>query len=676
MASFWTGPQDKWAWDGYLDWAHRGGVAEGALEPAFVRLRPDPAPQSGFATARAALRALMQGPKPTLWMDEGERARFDALGDQADAQEVLIYRPVARDAASHAAHDAIFEVLDLGMPTALSGEPEAPAAPLPQGAAHPGPVVAVIDDAIGFLNSRFCRQDAGGEMRTRFGAVWLQSAGLCPTTTPGLARSGRVLRAAEIDSWLARGRVLDEAAVYDGLMAQIAGPDMPRRVGGFSHGTHVLDLAAGADPAQAQAAPPLLAVQLPPEAVADTSGARFDTFLVQAVRWILDSADRLFPGAPVVINISLGMLAGPKDGSLFAEHQIAREALLREARGAAVRVVYSFGNSHKGRQVASLALPAGGGTHEVTWRVQPGDLTPNFIEIHTGPGCHEAGLQMCIEPPGGPSSGFFSLVEGQSRDMVDDTGAPIARVWHLAPHPLAEAATGRPRCMIAVAPTVPRGPGDRTAPAGGWQLALRSTGEAPVTLRLQIQRDDTAPGYRPLARQSYFDDPAAHAWQDDAQDYRGLAPESALSRAGAHSALVTARAAAGADDLAPQVYSVGAAQRRDAARIAPSGYSGEGAGWSVPGPDLSALADEGVTLTGVLAAGRFSGSVRALSGTSAAAARATRALWETGFGCADSGSKAREIAAMAARGQVPDPSDASRLGALVLTEGGGPRPRG
>ena len=54
----------------------------------------------------------------------------------------------------------------------------------------------------------------------------------------------------------------------------------------FSHGTAILDVAAGADPVDEDVAQDILAVQLPPETLEDTSGTHLPAFLIMAVEWL------------------------------------------------------------------------------------------------------------------------------------------------------------------------------------------------------------------------------------------------------------------------------------------------------------------------------------------------------------------------------------------------------
>ncbi|TAG31140.1 MAG: hypothetical protein EAZ40_00755, partial [Rhodobacterales bacterium] len=209
------------------------------------------------------------------------------------------------------------------------------------------PIAAVIDDGIGFLNARF-RQSWG---HTRIKAVWLQAPERLGEATRADVVCGRVLEADDIDAHLVTGR--DEAEVYRmvnrALLPVMDGALTNRRV---AHGTHVLDLAAGAapwdgDPVQAI---PILAVQLPPASVRETTGRRMETYLLQGLRWILAQALRLAKGAnvpPVVVNISLGSLAGPGDRTGFLadwfSHEVARHARL--TGGAKLRLVIAYGNA-------------------------------------------------------------------------------------------------------------------------------------------------------------------------------------------------------------------------------------------------------------------------------------------------------------------------------------------
>ncbi|NJO23599.1 MAG: hypothetical protein HC868_12530, partial [Sphingomonadales bacterium] len=266
------------------------------------------------------------------------------------------------------------------------------------------PVFAVIDDGIGFLNARFRRS----RLETRFRALWFQTA--IRIEDPGISKRddiicGRVLTGEAIDAHLAAGG--DEGEIY----RQINRAVLPlteraptnRRI---AHGTHVADLAAGTDPFRDDAlkAVPLLAVQLPPATVRETAGRRMESYLIQGLRWILAEtlrqADRT-DVPPLVVNLSIGSLAGPGDKTTFLadwfRYEIARHA--RVGQGAEVRLVIAFGNARKSRLAARAEL-RGSSPLLLDWRVLPDDHTSSFVELRVDTGMTR-GLQVTLTPPPG-----------------------------------------------------------------------------------------------------------------------------------------------------------------------------------------------------------------------------------------------------------------------------------
>lgn len=623
MPMIWTDAESGDVRDAYLDFAwmtrQRRRPTPGAdiYEPVFVRLRSK--------AGRAALLAQVDEPAAPLLMEPFERAVLSARTGATDpdeglADEYALYRRLGTRDADHA---KLFEVLDTGTPVGLtpSETPEAAAmsqseAPAPKGA----PIVAIIDDGIGFLNARFRKTP----QTTRFHAVWLQAL-----ERSGPAKSthlGEVLSRAEIDALLARGPALDEAAIYAETNARLIRHNARRSTEhGTSHGTHMLDLAAGADPDNTQGPArdwPLLAVQLPPQAIEDTSGARFESYMVQALRWCLRRAEEIDPTAPVIVNLSMGMLAGPKDGTRFAEYQIAREAEQWErVKGQPVRVVWSFGNDYLGRLVSGFSYPAtetrSATDTAISWIVQPGDHTESFMELRAGKGQSLDDLEIALTPPVGPGSGHASVPQGQWRSLMAGQ-SPVARIYHVAQRALDTATVQRDHLVLALAPTESCH-AEPLAPAGTWTVHLRYRKAAALDVTLQIQRDESLVGYRERARQSYFDSREAYGWADGTQAYSALEGDCPIRHAGSHSAMVTAPAR--------QVFSAGAAwYNAEIAQYLASDYSSEGADWSVPGPTVATVADRSRTLSGIAGTGTLTGSARAINGTSAAAARLTRAL--------------------------------------------------
>ena len=487
------------------------------------------------------------------------------------------------------------------------------------------PVAAVIDDGIGFLNASF-RRDAG---RTRIRSVWLQAPErVADHETIPLhdVICGRELDAAAINAHLAAGG--DEAEVY----ARVNRAFLPVTDGALTnrraaHGTHVLDLAAGAAPfgPDPLVQVPILAVQLPPAAVRETAGRRMETYLVQGLRWILSEALRLSHGTdvpPVVINLSLGSLAGPGDRHAFLAdwfaYEVARHARL--GNRASLRLVIAYGNARQARLVARGELRRSQ-PMELIWRVQPDDHTSSFLECRVDTNM-VAGLRLTLAPP--PGSGLPVL----------DTAWPDAGTGLRLGFPVAAVTAtaepgGQSLLHLALGPTVGLG-ALPACPPGAWTVTLRTTEAEPVRLTARVQRDDTPPGYRTLGRQSWLDHPQGWDWDPEARGY--TAPRSADDAPGCP---VTREgscvAYAGADD--PSILFVGAARPAlgQPGKVRPAPYSSEGVlhlarpGESL-GPTLVALGDDGVMLPGRRAAGVLSGSVTRMSGTSMAAPQVTRAL--------------------------------------------------
>jgi hypothetical protein len=351
-----------------------------------------------------------------------------------------------------------------------------------------------------------------------------------------------------------------------------------------------------------------------------------ETYLVQGLRWLLAEVLRQAQGTdvpPLVINISLGSLAGPGDRHAFLadwmRHEVARHD--RICGGAKLRLVIAYGNARLSRLVARDELRL---SHpmELIWRVQPDDHTSSHMELRTDAAMIR-GLQVRLVPPSG--SGLSAL---EIPWPEPGTG------WRLA-GPIAAASSiidplgGTALLHVTLGPTVSL-PGLPACPSGAWRVEVRTTEAEPVRLSARVQRDDTPQGYRPLGRQSWLDHPQGWDWDPDLRGY--LAPRFAADAPGCP---VTREgscvAYAGADD--PAILFVAAARpvTGEPDLLRPASYSSEGVhtlarpGESL-GPTLAAKADDGVMLAGRRASGVLSGSVARLSGTSIAAPEVARVL--------------------------------------------------
>ncbi|MFW2589942.1 hypothetical protein [Sagittula sp. SSi028] len=606
----WSAPREAVFRDSYLDWhALLTGRLDAldpvtptkgtAFEPVFVRLVGE-----DRAAARKALGSLLVT-DPALLIDEHERAILEDTAS-ADIEEFALYRRVG---TQDARHDAVFEVIDTGVPLLLADE-DTPAVGIShlQAADAPWaagqPIVAVIDDGIGFLNKRFRRGS-----QSRFHAVWLQA--LETRAADGGILSGMVLDQSQISDMFSR----DEAAAYTTLDEVLKGP--PGRFA-RAHGTQVLDLAAGADSDSGDPVAdwPLLAVSLPPQMVDDTSGTGMESYMLQGLRWVLQQARQIDATAPVIVNLSLGVSAGPKDGSGFLACQMAREAERWEQRtGQPVRLVWSFGNGFRADLAARV--PSDMPSAAVDMRVLPDDRTASYLEIRPS-----GALSLRITPPEGPASDWVTLDEGTVQSLEDAQGRAVARLYHQPARSRGEGVTEPAHYVLALAPTTARKAAEPVAPAGQWRLEL--SGDGARGADIVIQRDDSLPGSTKRGRQAYFDHSASYSWDTATSDYTSPKPPSPVQRAGGCNSLCSA--------ASRQTFAVGAAMHvgrtgaKDPANYLPAVYTAQGAPWGMAGPTVSAVVEDGMAGLGLPATALLSGSVSRIRGTSAAAGVITRAL--------------------------------------------------
>jgi hypothetical protein len=458
-------------------------------------------------------------------------------------------------------------------------------------------VTAVVDDGMGFAHQLF-RQ---GVVSTRVEYFWNQDA------TAELTRTGINAALAAGD----HGGLVDEDEVYAGTgnmnFTQSGHKPIAQRA---AHGTHVMDLACGDEPADVVAWRPVIGVQLPVATTADTSGATLTPQALDAFWYILNRADSLLaPPARVVINLSYGTIAGPHDGSSVLEKAIDEMVQLRNNT---LRVVLPAGNSHLARCHARFDL--GKGREQVLrWRVQPEDRSPSFQEIWLPPANKQTKreVELKIIPPFGEESGWIQEGEEHIWQPGNDI---LCKALYLLP------GSGRQRSMIfiALAPTATHHPTRDVAPSGTWRMRIRNRASKTVTIDAWIQRDDTPFGYPRRGRQSRFDD-LDYEYRDSAGRHVEVDNSSYIKRAGTMNALATGA----------QTIVLGGFRRSDrrAARYSASGAPATPhGGAAIRGPDAMAVSDDSPAAHGVLAAGSRSRSVVAINGTSVAAPQITRWL--------------------------------------------------
>ncbi len=524
------------------------------------------------------------------------------------------------------------------LPFGIGDEPpvlKAPSIEPPTGGWPPGTVViGVIDDGIAFAHRRFRLTDK----KSRVEAIWLQGA---LPVAPLTVDFGRELTKSVIDDLLddfTANDWLDEAGLYRAAgLVDFGHPGHKAAAWRAAHGTHVLDLAAAIEPGADPRSRPIIAVDLPTAAVADTSFKLLTQPVLAAITYILNRAAMLTepgdPPLPLVICFSFGMYAGPHDGSHPVEQ--ALDDLIETAPSKRTAVLPA-GNSHLERTHAEIRFPPPPEVEAtLPWRVQPDDRTPSSVEIWMPYGGEAkpapSRVRLALVPPHGLAGTAPPVWLGEDDTAVLEILDAAGRVIGQASWTFVGAPTFRGVFTIELQPTTRLAPFDPAlpvAPAGVWTIRLlREALPADARLQAWVQRDDAPYGYPIRGRQSYFDDPA-HV----RHDFRGepVEEDDHPGQVAAGVSLVKRVAHLNAIASGARVIVAGGWWQRQnrVARYSAGGPANPLAD-AAPDtmrrkPDVLALADTSRALRGVLAAGTASGSVVAFTGTSVAAPQVAR----------------------------------------------------
>ena len=532
-------------------------------------------------------------------------------------------------------------------------------------------ITGIVDTGIAIGNARF--QAGAG---TRVLASWQQGAawsGAGGGTGQSYLPFGQELYKHDIERLMrdhSRNGRLDEEAFN--RAARISEPMRPLGQHdvefAVSHGTHVLDLAAGAErDADDLYRRPILAVNMPARHSHGTAGNYLEFFASLGVLRIVALADAIWFSIPeerrnglaqfpVVINLSFGMQAGPKDGTMDFE-RIVRAALERRRGNSPIRVVMPVGNDNLARCGARLRTEPGAGAEacetSVLWRILPQDVSSNFVELWTEPTDLEPDdLFVQLHAPDGRASGWIPANPGFYTELspalrlysgrtVNDTTGEVRYQFVIASMP----------SHFAPGTGVSGPPPEQLMPAGAWRLRVR-TNLGPLDILAHIQSDQSTLPQGAGRLRSYFDHPAYRAFTD-ATDRAGdgclpsgqlrdsytrpyggstdihqepWASDGPIQRKGTLNAIASLR----------EAVAVGGYRRTDGR---PAVYSSSGFAADAPSPDILLLegrdlltvlmpADDSPAHPGLLASGTRSGATGLLRGTSMAAALATREVVE------------------------------------------------
>lgn len=230
---------------------------------------------------------------------------------------------------------------------------------LAHGPAGKGVVVGVIDWGIDFAHPNFRNTDGS----TRFKAIWDQSQPLGPAT-PQPYGYGRVYLREEINEALVSGRP------YDFLNYHPAKSD----TGIGTHGTHVMDIAAGNGSVGLSGVAPAADLVFVHLSAKTTPG----TTLGDSVRILegIDFISKIAAEQPAVINTSIGTHGGNHRGTSLVEQGIDAFLALNDNRV----LCQSTGNYHLAKAHAS-GIVRPGRSSTLRFSVDQADVTPNELEI-------------------------------------------------------------------------------------------------------------------------------------------------------------------------------------------------------------------------------------------------------------------------------------------------------
>lgn len=527
-------------------------------------------------------------------------------------------------------------------------------------------IVAVIDDSIAPGHVRF--RDKSGSTRVKWfwnmAAQFDQSVQEPDVTKPPF---GQEYYWSQLCDKIDESNNDEWAVSKATQVIDFAAPDGPRGAAlRASHGTHILDVAAGervGDSDDLLDRMPILAVNLPNRTVRDTSGKYLEFYIINAIQRILDITDAMwqdrFPGETngagesgfrVVINISFGFTAGPKNGQQLLDRYI--RSIKRERSGGILgddqttsvgqsipQIFFPCGNDYLSRTAAQICVnpkPSCAtdvqneavlvqnleNVETILWRVLPDDHTSSFMEIWFNDQSTEMpfpSVEIGLAPPGHPVQMGGPIAYGQTRDLVLN-GQIIGRMTanQFPYHDVNGDVTDlvRPWIHIALAPTFNDIDPNRFVASGAWNLVVANSGSDPINLDLFIQRDDSIRVGRTGGRQSYFDcegfDPYDKFGRLELSDC-----DPVIKKSGTINALACLPSDIG------YVNVIGAFDKTTK-RLAPYSSAGPGfLGGSNTGRvrfDYAAPGDESPVRSGILAAGSGSGGAAAWSGTSVACA--------------------------------------------------------
>lgn len=569
---------------------------------------------------------------------------------------------------------------------ALAPPPSGPIHWLPDPKKLPGNIdndtiiMGVVDTGIPLGHHRWRAKDG---KKTRVLASWQMLANW-KTLKQAKLPFGREVYADKINRQIAKftdGDFFDERAfnIATGTLDPHAfrGPrQIEQRA---SHGAHVMDLSAGANPiakgekAFAKRVRPI-SVNVPSAGVFGASGTYLDDFLRLAVKRIVDLADAIWLknnpalptkgrlGYPIIINMSFGKQAGAKDYvDAFSAWLNELKKYRQDKNLSRLYVVMPAGNDNLTRCNAFLE-PKGGNSKTLPWRILPDDQSSNFVEAWTRhPSRMRNPIKLNLIPPDAKTiRSPRRLPKGWKGEYIytdlKRDSVTVARLYARAGK-----INRRRRYLkytLAVPPTYRLDGVKPTGVAGLWEISVKNNSQNNPRLQcvLSVQTDQQLQTTRARNKRSYFDE-AKYLTHDDNHkrpEKRGSGriletysyhPDPIRNNDYPFETPVRRHGTMNSSASHRSIACIGGYRALDGR---PAPYSSSGRGKSPPGggkrsqddgttvprrmnggryaPTASFPTDDAPSHFGILATGSANGSTVAMRGTSFASAQAAREL--------------------------------------------------
>lgn len=495
------------------------------------------------------------------------------------------------------------------------------------------PIVGIIDDGFAFLNQKFQTRSK----KSRIHYLWDQNS------VQG-SKNGRLFTQEDLNKMIKEcyGGNASYAIMEELIYRREHMVDLARSV---SHGTHLLDVAAGENPYGVEDSDPkeLLAVRLqkPQLRFSDTTGMWLKVRAFEALQFLMLAADHVSQQRSqvkrdLVVNLSYGNLAGPHNGSSILEEAIDFAVKtgpeLRNLSNVSVHI--ASGNQRQARGRASFTLK-GSQSQTLQWKVMPDDATPNFLELWFDREAELKDVRIKVTPPTGEAvyqssqaSQHFEVGDGGCKLLCSGSSATPVCVFVSLPADRTSSGD-RAMALIAVSPT--NNSVLDSAPPGIWQIeVINLNASNSCAVEAWIQRDQATLGDPIKGRQSYFEDPDYTRF-----DSYGFPARPDLPQAGYVQLHDTVSGiATGGMTETVGAYRYSGREVADYSGLGKNSGSGNTDVRSTNSSEdktlLYGVSEDSIVCEGVIASGTRSGSRVALNGTSVATANATRHLFEYG----------------------------------------------